>query len=268
MSPRPSTAHLRRPAILTAAAEVISERGVQNTRISDVVGRVIEQRRFDPARRSIETTLLTVAGVVRDPAYGTLIDGATDVHVYVPFAQQPMARMMIVTRSTDGRSVANDVRAAISSMSDDVSVVSTQSAEEYSSLGLMPQRVGASVTAALWFVGLLLAGIGVYGVAAHAVARRTREIGIRIALGATANAIGRLIVREGMSLIAIGVGIGLVLGVGAARVVGGYLAGLPPLDPLAFGGAVTLFVAIGLAACSIPGRRAMRIAPTEALRQD
>ena len=106
------------------------------------------------------------------------------------------------------------------------------------------------------------------GVAAHAVARRTREIGIRIALGATANAIGRLIVREGMSLIAIGVGIGLVLGAGAAQVVGGYLAGLPPLDPLAFGGAVTLFVAIGLAACSVPGRRAMRIAPTEALRQD
>jgi ABC-type antimicrobial peptide transport system permease subunit len=236
--------------------------------MADAIGRTVEERRFDPARRTIDATLVTVAGVVRDPAYGTLVDGATDVHIYAPFAQEPMPRMMIVARSSDGRSVANDVRAVIASMRSDVSVLRSQPAEEYSSLGLMPQRVGASMTASLGLVGLLLTGIGIYGVTAHAVARRTREIGIRIALGATMSSIARLIVAEGMRLIVTGVAIGLLLGAGAAQLVSGYLFDLPPLDPLAFVGGVSLFVAVGLAACSIPGRRAVTIAPTEALRQE
>ncbi len=115
---------------------------------------------------------------------------------------------------------------------------------------------------------MLLAAIGIYGVTAHAVTRRTREIGIRVALGAPFAAIGKLILREGMSLVMLGAVIGLVLGVGAAQVIAGYLAGLPPVDPVTFGGAVTLFAVMGLAACSVPLWRALHIAPTEALRDE
>ena len=150
------------------------------------------------------------------------------MHVYVPFAQQPMARMMLVARTTDGRSAASEIRAAVTSLGASVTIVSTRSGEEYSSLGLMPQRLGAKVTASLGLVGVLLAAIGIYGVTAHAVTRRTREIGIRIALGAPFAAIGKLILREGMSLVLLGAVIGLVLGFGAAPVVAGYLAGLLP----------------------------------------
>ena len=89
-----------------------------------------------------------------------------------------------------------------------------------------------------------------------------------MALGAPPDSVARLIFNEGMSLVLIGSLIGLTSGVGAAKLVAGYLSGLPPLDPVAFGGATTLFVVTGVAACAMPIRRALQIAPVEALRHD
>jgi hypothetical protein len=236
-------------------------------RAASVVGEVVDEHWFDPATRSVAAAPVTIVGVSRDPAYGTLIDGTTDVHIYVPFTQQPLPQTMLVVRTADGRSVVNEVRAAISATSPDVTVESTRSGEEYSMLGLLPQRVGATVAAGLGVVGLLLAAIGVYGVTAYAVMRRTREIGIRMALGAPVSAIARLILNEGMSMVGLGCTIGLPLGLAAAQLVSGHLAGLPARDPATFWGTAALFVATGLIACSAPLIRALRISPTKTLHE-
>ena len=235
--------------------------------VTRAIGERVEVHELRPGGR-FEVAPLTIVGISRDPAYGTLIDGATDVHIYVPFAQRPMSRMMIVVRTTDGGSAANEIRAAIASLRPDLTIAGTQRAEEYSTLGLMPQRLGASVTASLGAIGVLLAAVGIYGVTAYAVVRRTREIGIRLALGSPLPAVARMILGEGMPLIGLGAVIGLAIGLGAAQLVAGYLAGLPPVDPITFGSALALFVAMGLAACAFPVRRALSIAPTEALRQE
>jgi ABC-type antimicrobial peptide transport system permease subunit len=124
------------------------------------------------------------------------------------------------------------------------------------------------VSASVGLVALLLAAIGVYGLTAFTVTRRTREIGIRLAMGAQRTDVVRLVLRQGMSLVLIGSAIGLALAAGASRLLVRLLFGVPPLDPVTFGAAALLFAAIGLMACYVPTRRAVRISATEALRYE
>jgi putative ABC transport system permease protein len=150
---------------------------------------------------------------------------------------QQRRSLMLVARTRDGNSAVNEIRETIAAVNPALTLAATYAAEQYSTLGLLPQRIGATVTAALGAIGVLLAAVGVFGVTAHAVIRRAREIGIRIALGAAPRSVARLILNEGMSLVVLGSLLGVGTGVGAATLVAGYLAGLPPLDPVAFGGA-------------------------------
>jgi len=129
-------------------------------------------------------------------------------------------------------------------------------------------RLAASVSGSLGIVGLLLAAIGIYGVTAYAVTCRAREIGIRVAMGAQRSDIVGMVLRHGMWLVAIGSAIGLILAAAASRLLTRLLFGIPPIDPITFAGAATLFAVIGLAACYIPARRAVRVDPVEALRHE
>jgi putative ABC transport system permease protein len=129
-------------------------------------------------------------------------------------------------------------------------------------------RIAASVAGSVGLIGLLLAAIGIYGVTAYTTARRTREIGIRIAMGAQRIDVVAMVLREGMTLVAAGALAGLVLAAAGSRLFARLLFGVPPLDPLAFGGAAILFAVIGLAACYAPARRATRIDAMEALRYE
>ncbi len=247
--------------------EGVMRRQWPGRRPQEVIGSTVRLHRLMPGGRA-DSISLAVIGIARDPAYGTLVDGATDFHAYVPFAQQPVPRIMLVARTRDGGSAINEIRAAVAAVNPGLVIAAAQSAEEYSTLGLLPQRIGAAVTAGLGLVGVLLAAVGIFGVTAHAVIRRSREIGIRLALGAPLPSIARLVLGEGMSLVALGALAGVGLGSGAAQLVSGYLAGLPPLDPLAFGAAVLLFIVTGFLACAVPVRRALRIAPGDCLRED
>ena len=118
--------------------------------------------------------------------------------------------------------------------------------------------------------GLLMASVGIYAVVAQTTARRTREIGIRMALGATASNIARLVLSRGLIQLTIGLAIGLGGSFAATRLMDkiGFLIGISPNDPTVFIGITILLIAIGLVACWLPARRAARIAPTEALRQE
>ena len=129
-------------------------------------------------------------------------------------------------------------------------------------------RVAAWVSGSIGLVGVLLAAIGIYGVTAYAVTRRTREIGIRLALGARRADIVALVLRQGMFLVAIGSVIGLMLAAAATRLLRTLLFGVRPLDLLTFGGAVVLFAAIGMLACYLPTRRAVQTDAMDALRYE
>jgi ABC-type antimicrobial peptide transport system permease subunit len=153
-------------------------------------------------------------------------------------------------------------------MNPDMPIMTEQTLDDSVALGLAPQRIVASVAGVLGIVGLLLAAIGIYGVTAYAVARRTREIGIRMALGARRTDVLRMVLREGLWLTLVGSAIGLMLAAGASHVLEGFLFGIPPIDPLTFAGTTGLFAVIGLAACYVPVRRATRMNPLEALRYE
>jgi putative ABC transport system permease protein len=115
---------------------------------------------------------------------------------------------------------------------------------------------------------LLLASVGLYGVLAFSVAQRTREIGIRMALGAQAGDVLRLVLRQGLGLSLVGVAVGIAASLAGTRVLRGLLYGVAPTDPATFAAVALLLVTVALVACLIPARRALRVDPVVALRHD
>ncbi|MDB4873918.1 MAG: permease [Gemmatimonadetes bacterium] len=133
---------------------------------------------------------------------------------------------------------------------------------------MAPTRFAMALLVTFSGVALLLSAVGLYGVISYAVTQRTREIGIRLALGAAPRSVTSLVVRSGMNLTVAGVALGVVTAVGGTRVLGGMLYGVRPGDPTTFTAIVALVVAIALTACYVPARRAAHIDPTEALRAE
>ena len=133
---------------------------------------------------------------------------------------------------------------------------------------LLPARVGAMLATACGALGTLLAAIELYGVVAFSVARRTKEIGLRMALGAEPAGVMTMVMRQGLTLVGVGLGVGAALAAGVAFVLRGLLYGVTPLDPLAWGAAALAMLAAGALANAVPARRAMRVEPLAALRTD
>jgi len=186
----------------------------------------------------------------------------------VPLQQQYLSRITILARTTRGQRIADELRTLVVSLNRNLPIVTSQTLENATAIGLVPQQIVVSVAGGLGLIGALLAAIGIYGVAAYAVTRRTREIGIRMALGARRADVVAMVLHQGVWLAVIGSAIGLLLAAGASRALVAFLFGVPPLDPLIFGGAAVLFAVVGLAACYWPARRATRIDPLTALRYE
>jgi predicted permease len=234
----------------------------------DAVGKYVLQPTASPQGPTDPTRALLVIGVARDVQSSSLLDGVSGACVYVPLQQQYVSNLTIVARTRSGERIADRLRVLLMSMSPSLPIMTAQTLEDSVALGLMPQRVIASVSGILGIVGLLLAGIGIYGATAYAVTRRTREIGIRIALGAQRGNITSMVLREGLSSTLIGSAIGLIVAAAISRVLASFLFGIAPLDAVTFTTTTVLFVAVGLAACYVPVRRATRIDPTQALRYE
>jgi ABC-type antimicrobial peptide transport system permease subunit len=142
------------------------------------------------------------------------------------------------------------------------------SIREYAALSMFPQRLAGWVSGSLGVLGLLLVGLGVYGVTAFSVARRTREIGIRVALGAGRRDVLRMVFGQGLRLAGLGVAIGLVLAAAAAQLLASLLYGVSPLDPLTFGAVAAAILGVSALATWLPARRATAVDPLSALRQE
>jgi ABC-type antimicrobial peptide transport system permease subunit len=134
--------------------------------------------------------------------------------------------------------------------------------------GLLSFQVGATLAAGLGVLGLALALVGLYGVVSYAAAQRTHEIGIRMALGARAGQILKMIVRQGLIMVSAGLGVGLLAAWGLSHLVSGFLVGVSGTDPLIFAMVTLLLGVVALAACYLPARRATRVDPMTALRLD
>lgn len=213
-----------------------------------------------------------VVGVARDGRFLSLT-GPIEEHFYLPLAQNyALASLQIlqVRSALPPDVVIREARSAIQSLEPAMPVFDVQTMlESLDTLnGFMIFQVSAILAAALGGLGLVLAIVGVYGVISYSVSRRTNEIGIRMALGAQRGGILKLVLGQGIAIVAIGVGIGAVAAILVARMIAGLLAGTSPHDPAVYFGVTLGLVCVALLACYVPARRAMRVDPIQALRQE
>jgi putative ABC transport system permease protein len=216
-------------------------------------------------------TPVRVVGVARDLTFSSRASSqsATTPAIYVPFQQRYSSQLTILARTGGDRIIAGELRALVTSMDPNLPVLTAQRLETQQTGPAETQlRIGATVAGSVGLVGLLLAAIGIYGVTAYAVTQRTREIGIRLSLGAHRRVVVGMVLRQGMTLVAIGSAIGLILGAGAGRLLSGPPFQIPPPGVATFASAALVFAIVGLAACYAPVRRATRIRATDALRYE
>jgi putative ABC transport system permease protein len=164
--------------------------------------------------------------------------------------------------------IADGVRKQVQALDPTLPVFGAQTLTDTVSASLSQRRFSLEIIALFALTALLLASIGVYGVISYLVAERTREIGIRLALGAQKSNIVRVILQQGLQLAVAGAAIGIVCAVIVSHLMATLLYGVKPTDPLSFGGVAALFVGVALLACYLPARRAMKIDPMVALRHE
>jgi putative ABC transport system permease protein len=211
---------------------------------------------------------MTVVGVVGDVKYSGL-DAAPEPTYYMPYRQNPWRSQFVVVRgSGDPHVLANSVRSVVASLDTDVPVARVKTMDELMYASVAPPRFRTVLVTIFAVVGLLLAAIGIYGVMAYAVADRTHELGVRIALGADRAAVLRLVLGETIAIAAVGIATGLVGAVAVTRLIQSLLFGVTSTDALTFGGISALVAVTALVASYVPARRAMRVDPMIALRYE
>ena len=209
-----------------------------------------------------------IVGVARTAKYRNLREPPLPF-IYIPFSQEYQTGMVLLVRTKgDPEEVVGSLHNEMRALNKDVPLFSVQTMSERIGGQLAADRMVAVLLSVLGGGALLLAAIGIYGVMGYAVAQRTHEIGIRLALGAEQRDILRLIVGQGMVLIAIGAGIGLALALAATQVLKSLLFGVSATDPLTFASVIVVLVGVALLACYLPARRATKVDPLEALRYE
>jgi predicted permease len=213
--------------------------------------------------------MLTVVGVATDAMLGGPTEDRRST-AYIPQAQYPANnRLTLLVRSAgDATQLGATLRREFAALDADLPLADVQTLKQYKETKLAARKDGATILAGFGALALLLASIGVFGVMAFSVMQRTREIGIRIALGARTSEVVTLFVKRGMRLTMIGVGIGMALSVGVSQLLQGMLFGLTPTDGATFVGVAALLALVSLLATWLPSRRAARVDPLSALRSE
>jgi predicted permease len=254
---------------------MLDDRDRAGTPLVAVISEALARERFrdgDPIGRRVSvgaTGPFTIVGVVGDGKQLSL--GLSEAEaVYVPFAQWPSDRAvsLVVRTPGDPASLASAVRNAIWSVDKDQPVVRVATMDDLVARSAAERRFALIVFEAFGMAALVLAAAGIYGLLAGSVAERTREMGVRSALGATRRVIVGLVLRQGMRLTFAGLVIGLAGAYTASRAIAALLFGISRADPLTYLGVTALLVLVSLAACLVPAWRAARVAPATALRAE
>jgi len=210
---------------------------------------------------------IEVIGVVKDAKYGNLMEEPKPM-AYYPYTQSiNYLSNFEVGFSGDPRGVTTEIRRAIKEVNSQLPIVDVVTMSEHVSRSLVQQKLIAKLSSFFGVLALLLACIGLFGIMSYAVARRTNEIGIRMALGAGRGDVLWLVMREGLVPVLLGVAIGLGAAFASVRLVSSLLFGLTPTDPLTIVLSTLLLVGVAALAGYIPARRASRIDPMVALRE-
>jgi putative ABC transport system permease protein len=211
---------------------------------------------------------MEVVGVVGDVKYEGL-DTPTAPAYYLPFAQSPIRQMsLLVSATLHPSSVAGSVRAEVRAIDPEIPIANIKTLEQLLNSSVAQPRFRTVLIGAFSAVAMLLAAIGIYGVVAYSVAQRTREIGIRMALGAQPRDVLALIVRQGMSLTLAGVALGILGALALTRVTANLLFGVGATDPATFLIISLLLLFVALLACYVPARRAANVNPMAALAHE
>jgi predicted permease len=226
------------------------------------VGRTFFQRLSETDEREVQ-----IVGIARDTKY-RFISTPPAPFIFVPMAQNPLSFLNFYIRHTPGRPIEREIRAAMAQVEPSVPIVQLQSFDNAAAVGLLPQQLSAWIAGTVGTIGILLAALGLYGLMAFLVAQRTREIAIRMALGATDRAVRLMVLKQASVLAAIGGMVGVVLAGVIATLARSLLVGVAPIDPAAFGGTALLFAAVLALAAWAPASRAATTDPATALRSE
>jgi ABC-type antimicrobial peptide transport system permease subunit len=187
--------------------------------------------------------------------------------IYLPHADVPLRVAYLMARTaTPPTALAQAFRTEVQRMDEGLPVYEVRSLDSKIAENRLATSLFSAICTVFAAVALVLASIGLYSVAAHSVSQRMQEFGIRLAMGGTGSDILRLVYRQSLRPLAIGLGIGLPLAFGVTRLLRAVLAGVSPGDPLTFLAAAAVLVSAGVAGCAIPARRAVRVDPIVVLR--
>jgi ABC-type antimicrobial peptide transport system permease subunit len=257
---------------------VITEGDKQNTQHVAVINETMAKKYWqndDPIGRRFTAlddpkVSIEIVGVVKDSKTGGLAD-LPEPFFYAPITQHSGTLATLQVRAVgSAESIAQESVRTIQSIEPTMPVYSVQTMQQalHGTNGLFLFEAGAVLAASLGILGLVLATVGVYGVVSYTAAQRTREIGIRMALGAQPGEVLRMVCRQGMIIIGAGLVIGLAAALAIGRVVGSFLIGIGGSDPITFISVTLMLTLIGVAACYFPARRAALLDPTVALRHE
>ncbi len=209
-----------------------------------------------------------IVGIVADVKQSSL---ATETlpQFWAPYDQWPMSNMNVVLHTTrDPQAVVADARGAIKQLDPDLAVAQIKTLDAVLADSVAQPRFYMVLLTAFALVAIALSAIGIYGVVAYLVGQRSRELGIRIALGATPSRVVKMVVREGVAMVAVGVGVGLVGALALTQLMGALLFNVKPTDPVTYAAVTVLLGAVALIASSIPASRAAHVDPALAMRAD
>jgi predicted permease len=214
------------------------------------------------------TSWATISGIAGDVRFDAL-DLESRPQIYRSQLRSPGYEWTLVVRSAAGSdTLANALRSAVQSVDPNLPVFSVQPMSEVLSQTLGQRRFAMGLIGLFALVAIALAALGIYGVMSYVVGQRTREIGVRMALGAQRKDVLRMVLGDGLLMAGVGVGLGLVAAAAATRLLGKLLFRVPPADPVAFALAAFVLVGVALSACLLPARRATRVDPMVALRYE
>jgi predicted permease len=252
----------------------IDERDHEDTQRVVIINETMAQRYWpggDPIGGRVKIgkgEWLTIVGIAKDVKNRSLSE-APQPFFYLPLLQDYRSNMILVARTAvEPETMIKAVEGEVAGLDPGIPVLDAETMQEHIGLSLYRQRMAATLLSLFGALALALSAIGLYGVMTHSVSRRTRELGIRIAVGATHSDVRMLVLKQALILCTIGITVGLIAALGATRFLSHLLYGVGPADPLTFASVPFLLLGVALAAAYLPARRALKIDPLRALRID